>query len=108
MSVVDISPRWILDVDPDTLPRPPDRVLGGERVGAAVSLADAVDEEAGARGRDPLVRGRGGGRRQLSASLLGPGVLGDGGVGAGGDLQHIGAVHFEIDFFYCINELRLI
>ena len=105
---MDISPGWILDVDPDTLPRPPDRVLGGECVGAAVSLADAVDEEAGARGRDPLVRGRGGGRRQLPASLLGPRIFCYARICLCIYCENIGAVHFKIDFFYCINELRLI
>ena len=98
-----LSPRWVFYVDSETFLRLPYLVIGQDGIDTGVLPPDVVHVEVGAGGGESLARGW-----QVPASLLSPGIFCYGWICFCIYSENIGAVHFKIDFFYCINELRLI
>ena len=101
-----ISPWWIFNIDSKTLFGYSDGVDCCNCVEPAVFPFNVVYVKVGARGAQPLT-----GtwlNFHFPASLLSPGEFCYGRICFCIYIENIGAVNFEIDFFYCISELRLI
>ena len=101
-----ISPWRIFNIDSETLFGYPDGVGCRDCEDPPILPFNVVYVEVGACSAQPLARSRL--NLDFPASLLGPGKFCYGRICFCIYSENIGAVNFEIDFFYCINELRLI
>ena len=101
-----ISPWWIFNIESETLFWCTDGVDCANCIDTPVLPSNVVYVEVGACGTQPLARS--GLNLDFPASLLSPGKFCYGRICFCIYSENIGAVNFEIDFFYCINELRLI
>ena len=101
-----ISPWWVFNIDSETLFGYTDGVDCCDCEDPSVFPFNVVYVEVGPCGAQPLARTRL--NLDFPASFLRPGKFCYGRICFCIYSENIGAVHFEIDFFYCINELRLI
>ena len=101
-----ISPWWIFNIDSKTLFGCTNGVDGCNCEDPPVFPLNVVYVEVWACGAQPLAWTRL--DLDFPAALLCPGKFCYGRICFCIYSENIGAVNFEIDFFYCINELRLI
>ena len=99
-----LLPWRIFNIDTKTSAWLANTVVSSDSVATSIILSDRVHVEVWSRCWDPVTGVTG----DVSATLLAPWIFSDVRITFCIDCEYIGAVHFEIDFFYCINELWLI